>query len=96
MTLEELKQSVATQEAPSEGLSLPAQALWWDAKGDWDKAHALCQKAGSREGDWVHAYLHRKEGDLSNASHWYRRSGRPVFEGSLEDEWASVARELLS
>lgn len=78
-------------------LSLPLQALWHDAAGNWTRAHELCQAAGSREGDWVHAYLHRKEGDISNARYWYSRSGRPspLPDTSLSEEWAAIAETLL-
>jgi hypothetical protein len=96
MTLSEFTESLNTSAAPSDS-SLALQALWQDAKGDWDAAHKLCQ---SREGDpscdWVHAYLHRKEGDLSNAGHWYRRAGRPASTQSLAQEWESIAQALLN
>ena len=95
MTLSELTDSVATDETPNTLLSLPLQALWWDAKGDWHQAHDVCQSAGSQDGDWVHAYLHRKEGDLGNASYWYSRARQPVFRGSLEEEWKSLVQQFL-
>ena len=95
MTLSELSDSVTSNNAPDSSLSLPLQALWWDAKGDWHQAHDVCQAAGSLEGDWVHAYLHRKEGDLGNASYWYNRARQPVFQGSLEDEWESLVQQFL-
>lgn len=81
----------------AKALSLPLQALWHDAQGDWDQAHAVCQAAGDRDGDWVHAYLHRKEGDLANAGYWYARARRsqPPASLSLEDEWTLLAGELL-
>ncbi len=75
--------------------SLPLQALWQDAHGDWERAHALCQEAKSRDGDWVHAYLHRKEGDEGNAGYWYSRAGRPMPTGGLEDEWSAIVTALL-
>jgi hypothetical protein len=77
-------------------LSLPLQALWWDARGEWEKAHEVCQQAKSREGDRVHAYLHRKEGDEGNAGYWYARAGRsrPAEGVSLETEWEELAAEL--
>jgi hypothetical protein len=96
MKLEEFSQSVSEDTAPDAILSQPLQALWWDAKGDWHQAHEVCQSAGSIDGDWVHAYLHRKEGDLGNASYWYRRARQPVFEGSLDDEWKALAETFLS
>lgn len=73
------------------------QALWHDAEGDWGRAHELAQHAGSREGDWVHAYLHRKEGDIGNAGYWYARAGRDAAGSgvSLDDEWAAIVETLL-
>jgi hypothetical protein len=75
---------------------VPAEALWWAARDDWDKAHRLVQDEDSREAAWVHAYLHRVEGDLSNAGYWYRRAGRPETKAALEDEWAEIAAALLA
>ena len=67
------------------------KALWWAQKGDWDTAHDLAQDAGSQAGDWVHAYLHRVEGDLGNAAYWYRRANKPVkSRESLEEEWKEL------
>jgi hypothetical protein len=88
------KASIA-REAPPGGLSLALQALWWDAKGDWDKAHDCAQAAKGKAGDWAHAYLHRKEGDQSNAAYWYKRVGQPVSTAPLPAEWEAVARSLL-
>jgi hypothetical protein len=81
-------------EAPPPALGLASQALWWDAKGDWQRAHDCAQRDGGPSGSIVHAYLHRKEGDQSNAGYWYRRAGRPPAEGSLKAEWEALAREL--
>jgi len=81
--------------APPENLSLALQALWFDAKGDWEAAHRLAQAEEGGDGDWVHAYLHRREGDLGNAGYWYRRAGKPVAKVSLEDEWTAIANALL-
>lgn len=75
-----------TRPAPSDGLSLSLQALWWDAKGDWDQAHECAQAQDDKDGARIHAYLHRKEGDASNASYWYRRAGTKPFIGSLAEE----------
>jgi hypothetical protein len=71
-------------------------ALWHDARGDWDRAHAIAQDIEDEQGSLVHAYLHRKEGDLSNASYWYRRARRPVATDSLQSEWGRIVSELLS
>lgn len=81
--------------APPTGLSGPALALWREARGDWDAAHQLVQDDPSAEASWVHAHLHRKEGDLGNAAYWYRRAGKPVCAGSLEEEWRQIAAALI-
>jgi hypothetical protein len=70
-------------------------ALWYDARGDWEKAHTLAQEVDDASGAWVHAYLHRKEGDLDNAGYWYRRANRLVATDSLGAEWARIAMALL-
>lgn len=88
-------QASLAQDAPSEGLSLPVQALWWDAKGDWDKAHECAQADPGPVASAVHAYLHRKEPDLANARYWYNRAGRTPASGSLEAEWDALVQELL-
>ena len=85
-----------TADAPPAGLSRLLQALWYDAAGDWDAAHRLAQEQDDRDGAWVHAYLHRKEGDPANAAYWYRRAGRPVSRLSLEEEWKEIAEALLA
>ena len=71
-------------------------ALWHDAQGDWDRAHEVVQDLETRDAAWVHAYLHRKEGDASNARYWYGRAGHPVFRGSLDEEWTHIADALLA
>jgi hypothetical protein len=95
MTLEEFEHSLTGNEPPL-GLSLPLKALWHDKKGDWEKAHDLAQQAANHEGSWVHAYLHRKEGDLENARYWYRRAGQNEARQSLEEEWRQLVDELLT
>lgn len=94
MNLAEFQLSQA-QPAPPPGLPLALQSLWFDAKGDWEKAHELAQQDGESSGDWVHAYLHRKEGDASNARYWYARARKPVYSGSFEEEWAAISEALL-
>ena len=81
--------------APPDGLSLAAQALWWDAKGRWDKAHHCAQAQDDQHGAWVHAYLHRKEGDEANAAYWYRRAGNPAATMPLDEAWEQIARALI-
>jgi hypothetical protein len=94
MDLNGFKQSM-NEATPPASLSHALQALWWDAKGDWDKAHEHAQAQDDAAGAWVHAYLHRKEGDASNAGYWYRRAGKPHATVSLDDEWADIAAALL-
>ena len=93
MTTSEFKQSLLNDQPPS----LPAHllALWYDGKGDWKKAHAQVDSLGDAKSCLVHAYLHRKEGDLANADYWYSRAGktRPVV--NLEQEWEKILSELL-
>ncbi len=81
--------------APAATLAPPLAALWWAAKGDWDKAHRIVQDEATREAALVHAYLHRVEGDLSNAGYWYRQAGQPVAQDSLETEWERIASALI-
>ena len=81
--------------APPAGLAVPLQALWQAAKNDWEGAHGLVQDEASDEAAWVHAYLHRVEGDLGNAAYWYRRAGKPVAKGPVDEEWAAIAAALL-
>ncbi len=94
MTFEEF-QGLREDAEPPANLPELLQALLHDARGDWDEAHRIVQGVPSPDGSWVHAYLHRKEGDLGNAAHWYTRSGRPAAHGSLELEWERIARFLL-
>jgi hypothetical protein len=95
MTLAELKGTLGGRQPPS-GLPPALVALWHDAHGDWDAAHTTAQDITDDTGAWVHAYLHRKEGDLSNAAYWYRRAGKPVAREALEIEWDRIATALLA
>ena len=81
--------------APAPDLDAPLAGLWWAAKGSWDQAHKIVQDESSADAAWVHAYLHRVEGDLGNAGYWYRRAGKPVTSGSLETEWERMLSALL-
>jgi hypothetical protein len=80
---------------PPAGISLALQALWWDAKGGWDRSHELAQQRDDAAGMRVHAYLHRKEGDQGNAAYWYRRCRIAPFTGSLEQEWEALVEQFL-
>lgn len=82
--------------APVSGLGAPLAALWWAAKGKWDEAHHLVQDEPTADAAWVHAYLHRVEGDLGNAGYWYRKAGQPVAEDALATEWDRIVAALTS
>lgn len=94
MDFEAFKASL-DQERPPEGLSRALQALWQDAKGDWHEAHRQAQGQKDETGAWVHAYLHRVEGDLSNAGYWYRRAGKSPCTAPLSEEWEAIVSALL-
>jgi hypothetical protein len=93
-TLAEFRETLASASPPA-GISPTLLALWHDAKGNWDAAHAVAQDIDDEDGSWIHAYLHRKEGDAGNAAYWYRRAGKPVSRKSLDDEWEEIADQLL-
>jgi hypothetical protein len=95
MTLSDFKATLAGARPP-ESLPPLLTALWLDAKGDWDGAHRVAQDVESEEGAWVHAYLHRKEGDASNAGYWYRRAGKPTARATLDQEWDEIVTALLA
>jgi len=94
MTPEDFNRTL-TNKAPPTGLSPALTALWWAGKNDWDEAHRVVMSEEDADCAWVHAYLHRVEGDLGNAGYWYRRAGKPVAAGSLETEWEAMASGLL-
>lgn len=94
MTIEEFRDTLREARPPA-GLDLALAGLWWDAKGDWAKAHESAQQDEGPAGSWVHAYLHRKEGDLPNAGYWYRRAGKSEARNSLEEEWRDITEALL-
>jgi hypothetical protein len=89
MTVEEFRAS------DGKGFDGVLLALWWDAQGDWEKAHGIAQDVAGADGAWVHAYLHRKDGDVGNAGYWYRRACRPAGAGDLRLEWEGIVREML-
>ena len=95
MNSDQFKTSIAN-DAPDSNLTAPLAALWWDAKGDWTRAHALVDELETRDGMAVHAYLHRKEGSDWNADYWYKRSARDYHRPTLDAEWAALVEGLLS
>ena len=95
-TIEEFRASQAEPTPPAR-MDLALQALWWAGKGDWERAHGCAQQQeGTPHCDWVHAHLHRAEGDTANAGYWYRRAGQPVPTVSIEDERLAIAARLLA
>lgn len=95
MTLDEFRTSLE-QGNPPTGISPALRALWYDACHNWDEAHAILQNDNSPDGAWVHAYLHRVEGDLANAGYWYQRANRVPCNDALPVEWEAIAQELLA
>jgi hypothetical protein len=94
MTFAEFKRSLADA-APPAGLGAPLAALWWMMKGDWKRAHDLVDKAEGSIEAWVHAHLHRVEGDHANAGYWYAQAGRKPVPGSLEYERDMMAKTII-
>jgi hypothetical protein len=82
--------------APPRELTAPLTALWWAKMGDWEKAHRIVMDEASADAAWVHAYLHRVEGDLGNAGYWYRQARKPAATCDLDDEWAALVEALLN
>ena len=95
-TIESFKNSLSA-DLPPAGVGPALQALWWVRRGDWDRAHACVQQhEGEADSDWVHAHLHRQEGDLANAGYWYRQAGVTPSKSTLEEEWELLATEMLA
>lgn len=94
MTLEEFRSSIS-QFAPPKNISVILESLWHDAKGNWDKSHELIQDLPSKDAAWIHAYLHRKEGDKANAGYWYGRAGKSMPANSLDEEWLALVKNFL-
>lgn len=93
MTLQEFKSLLKEQQPPPVAVLL--QALWYQAKGDWEEAHNLAQDIHTPDGSWIHAYLHRVEGDIGNAQYWYHRTNKKMPKQSLQEEWDAIVNELL-
>lgn len=95
MTLAEFKRSL-TKSKPPDGLAPALAGLWWAAKDDWEHAHKLVMDEGGKDCAWVHAYLHRREGDPDNARYWYKQARRPAADGGLKAEWTAIVSQLLA
>ena len=95
MNFEAFQKSI-NADNPPEGLNSYLLSLWFDAKGDWTKAHEIIQDEDDKTGSWIHAYLHRKEGDIGNADYWYRKAGQTRPEYSLEEEWKRLSSQLAN
>ncbi|MFT3680464.1 MAG: hypothetical protein QM791_09345 [Ferruginibacter sp.] len=95
MNLDLFQQSIKANDLPA-GISIYLQALWYDGAGDWHKAHHLVDSLDDKSACWVHAYLHRKEGDLGNADYWYRRAVKKRPDISLLEEWEQLVNSFLS
>jgi len=93
-TLTEFKESLKSDQ-PNSGLSVQLKSLWYDGKGDWNQAHAQVDQLSDEASAWVHAYLHRKEGDIWNADYWYRRARQTRPNVSLEEEWEQLVLQFL-
>ena len=91
----DFKASVSNATPPA-GVSPALLALWWAAKQNWEKAHGIAQEEKTADGSWVHAYLHRVEGDLGNAGYWYNRAGKPSASVPLDAEWDQIVSALLN
>ncbi|HEV8287013.1 MAG TPA: hypothetical protein VGQ09_22035 [Chitinophagaceae bacterium] len=94
MTFKEFQKFLSAPTPPN-NLSAYLQSLWYDANGDWNKAHTIIQDIEDKTAAWIHAYLHRKEGDIGNADYWYKRAGKNRPDLSLQEEWKTIVKELL-
>lgn len=95
MDVRALESSLA-EATPPPGLPPLVEALWHERHGDWTRAHEITQDLDGADAAWVHAYLHRREGDLSNAAYWYRLASKPATRVNLDDEWREIAEALLA
>lgn len=93
MTYNEFIESLSLHKPPA-GMSDILKALWYEGKEDWESSHNIAQDIHDKNGSWIHAYLHRKEGDLFNARYWYSKAGKPEFYGSLKEEWEALVKHF--
>jgi len=93
MTIEEFTRSL--NDSLPGNVSVYLESLWYDGKGDWEKSHNVIQDVENKNAAWIHAYLHRKEGDIGNADYWYNKAGKKRPTVSLEEEWESLVKAFL-
>ncbi|MEO6316754.1 MAG: hypothetical protein ABIU63_01650 [Chitinophagaceae bacterium] len=94
MEYDAFSKSITAAEPPQD-LNQYALSLWWDAKGDWQQAHTIIQDMEDINAAWIHAYLHRKEGDTGNAGYWYNRAGKKMPQSTLQEEWKEILQSVL-
>ena len=94
MTIAEYMASLDETEAPA-GVSPYLKALWYEKRGDWKQAHEIVQDIDDSTAAWLHAYIHRREGDQANAAYWYGQAGRPISDLTLDDEWREIVEALI-
>ena len=94
MSFEEFQKTLASSD-PMDDLSHHLKSLWYDGKGNWNKAHSIIQNIEDKSAAWIHAYLHRKEGDIGNADYWYRMAGKNRPDISFKEEWEDLVKTLL-
>jgi hypothetical protein len=93
--IESFKESLK-HDAPPKGLGRPLEALWHASKGSWEKAHEVVMDDESKAAAWVHAHLHRRQGDAANANYWYARADKPPHDGPFDEELNTIAFGLLA
>ena len=94
MNFEEFRQTLSSSGPPAD-LTGYLLSLWYDAKGDWERSHTIIQDMHDNKAAWIHAYLHRKEGDIGNADYWYRRARKKRPSVTLNDEWEEIVKEII-
>ena len=94
MTINQYLASLA-KDSPPKGISPYLKALWLERRGDWKQAHEIVQEIDDSTAAWLHAYIHRREGDQNNAAYWYAQANKPVSQATLDDEWTEIVEALL-
>jgi len=95
MNFEEFKTSLSSPQPP-EKMSSYLKALWYAGRDDWEASHNIAQDIADKNGSWIHAYLHRVEGDTFNANYWYNKAGRRMPGYSVQQEWEELVLALVA